>query len=731
MFDFRTGIARILPKNGEPRRELTWISRFLSVSAGVLAAAALLFFMMMHIFEQITYNAVADANRDFAISTNALIETCNTTIVNYGRQLYSSNAVKRLFGKEDLSSSDRDYIMRELNSTLNAADFTEAVYVLNGYTNTVYSTGPLFQRDLEELSAEPIRELLTERDSDRRFEPIYCHEDGDEERGERNYYAFMFYELYPDRTPKPNALLVTINSDWYQNFLLLANPSSDLIVLDQEGEILLSANEYLKTVYQNYYPQIEKDLEFGYLLNKKKGEICMFYQSPSTRHMYLRVASVRTMIPQIYRFRQMATRFIVGLGFLFLMIVAALTGYSLFPMMNMRKALKHIDTYLTGENESPDSAPPAAAPQLSLKEQLDNVVTKSQRTGAEQALYDMLSRKRDADASRLFGNLEGPYGVMLVLAQHRRDIYGAARLSHPELLVTKSDNLYACIGQFSGREQTEAFAAMLAEALGCRVFVSGCFSEFDELTAHFQNLKELWKLSLMLKPEAMIIKEEELKTKSMETAITTRDFTELTVRLKSGNLELSTAKWQEMLAQMSQYRYDALQYVLRRAEDTVCGVLKDIPSALPGKNEKLLPEELEQVKSIDEINDIFQKAFAVICEEYSKQKAERYSQLARQVKEIVRQQYHDPALNAQNIADRLQMNNTYLGRLFRSSYGHSINDYINTCRLEESKLLLTESDESIETIAHRVGFSNTKYYYVLFKKHTGQTPATYRSSQTS
>ncbi|HBM48154.1 MAG TPA: hypothetical protein DD387_10245 [Lachnoclostridium sp.] len=49
--------------------------------------------------------------------------------------------------------------------------------------------------------------------------------------------------------------------------------------------------------------------------------------------------------------------------------------------------------------------------------------------------------------------------------------------------------------------------------------------------------------------------------------------------------------------------------------------------------------------------------------------------------------------------------------------------------MEESKALLRNSQESIDSIARNVGFSNVKYYYVLFKKYTGQTPAAYRSGE--
>ena len=40
--------------------------------------------------------------------------------------------------------------------------------------------------------------------------------------------------------------------------------------------------------------------------------------------------------------------------------------------------------------------------------------------------------------------------------------------------------------------------------------------------------------------------------------------------------------------------------------------------------------------------------------------------------------------------------------------------------------LLKESDCSVSEIARQVGFSNIKYFFVLFKKFTGKTPAVYR-----
>lgn len=709
--------------------------QFRYILAGVLtlALAVSLLFSMTRFFEQITYDAISDSNRDFAVSVNAMTETLNSSMINFERQLFYSNTVSTLFRKDGFTDAEKSYIMKDLNSSLNAADFTEAIYVYNGYTDTVYSTGPFFARKLEDVNAIPIRNLLSDRSVDQRFHAVYCHEDGDEEHSDHNYYAFIFYELYPNRTPKPNALVVTIHDDWYQNFLLLANPSSDFIVLDFAGNPLLYADESLCASSQPYYEQIHEDTEnppSGYILGKNRNEICLYYESPDTGHIYLRITSIRELVPRFYRFRQITTRIIIGLSFLFGALLLALLFYSFLPMLRMKDAIRQIDSCLTGEPET-DSALKATANEetLPLKKQLENVVSKSERTSLEQILYDMLLEKRPADADRLFKTAVPPYGLMLIQAHHRSDIYRAALQEHPEILITKSDNIYACIASYAFPDAQNAFAKQLADTLECRVFVSTLFSDFQELTSHFGNLRELHRLALVLDATQTVVMETELEKKTAENSVSTKDFTELTARLKAGKLESSLAKWQEIRDRLYTYRYDSFQYILNRTEDTICRILKDLHSDLLTEEERLLPEHVEQISDFSEIDRTFEKAFAVICENYSEKKAQKYSNLAQKVKEIVEQEYHDPELNAQSIADRLQLNNAYLGRMFRSAYGHSINDCINTCRLEESKTLLRNSQESIDSIARNVGFSNVKYYYVLFKKYTGQTPAAHRSGE--
>ena len=112
----------------------------------------------------------------------------------------------------------------------------------------------------------------------------------------------------------------------------------------------------------------------------------------------------------------------------------------------------------------------------------------------------------------------------------------------------------------------------------------------------------------MLGPEERLIPEEALFSKALANTVTTRDFTDLIVRLKSGSLDLSRAKWQEIRSTIVNYRYDDFQYVLNRAEDTICSILNEFSSDLLKDSQKLLPESLEQIKDLDVIDQAFDRA---------------------------------------------------------------------------------------------------------------------------
>ena len=78
------------------------------------------------------------------------------------------------------------------------------------------------------------------------------------------------------------------------------------------------------------------------------------------------------------------------------------------------------------------------------------------------------------------------------------------------------------------------------------------------------------------------------------------------------------------------------------------------------------------------------------------------------------------------LAYEFNVNQAYLGQLFRKETGVQFNAYLNSLRLQRAKMLLRDTLYKIEEVTDLVGFSDTHYFHRIFKKEVGLTPSEYR-----
>lgn len=94
----------------------------------------------------------------------------------------------------------------------------------------------------------------------------------------------------------------------------------------------------------------------------------------------------------------------------------------------------------------------------------------------------------------------------------------------------------------------------------------------------------------------------------------------------------------------------------------------------------------------------------------------------------VKEQYDDVDLSLQYLAEEFGVNAAYLGRIFKKETGASFANYLNSYRVEAAMRLLKETNRKGSEIYKMVGFSNYNYFYIVFKKITGQNPMEIRGS---
>lgn len=79
------------------------------------------------------------------------------------------------------------------------------------------------------------------------------------------------------------------------------------------------------------------------------------------------------------------------------------------------------------------------------------------------------------------------------------------------------------------------------------------------------------------------------------------------------------------------------------------------------------------------------------------------------------------------IAKKVFLSPRYFQTVFKKHTGKSLTNFLHEVRIERACKLLTETDLSVNAIMQSVGYNDTKFFYHIFKRHTGLTPGNYRT----
>ena len=91
------------------------------------------------------------------------------------------------------------------------------------------------------------------------------------------------------------------------------------------------------------------------------------------------------------------------------------------------------------------------------------------------------------------------------------------------------------------------------------------------------------------------------------------------------------------------------------------------------------------------------------------------------------QKYFDRNVTIGGLATRVGMSPRNFIRRFKTATGRLPGAYIQCLRISEAKELLERDAASIQNVSAKVGYDDIAFFRSLFKRHTGMTPAEYRS----
>ncbi|RUS46047.1 response regulator [Cohnella sp. AR92] len=113
------------------------------------------------------------------------------------------------------------------------------------------------------------------------------------------------------------------------------------------------------------------------------------------------------------------------------------------------------------------------------------------------------------------------------------------------------------------------------------------------------------------------------------------------------------------------------------------------------------------------------------CEAHNRSRSDRPQSYAEQASAILLSQYADD-ISLQSVADQINVNSSYLSRVFKQETGENFVNCLTRIRIEKAQSLLKDKGIRIYEVASQVGYPNTPYFSKLFKKMTGLSPEEYR-----
>lgn len=201
-------------------------------------------------------------------------------------------------------------------------------------------------------------------------------------------------------------------------------------------------------------------------------------------------------------------------------------------------------------------------------------------------------------------------------------------------------------------------------------------------------------------------------------------------KVRAANVAESKTQLSELLSRIVYEEGNNIEILRARAIE-ICSLLSR--AAIDGgANEKkmlsfnyTLFSDLNKLKTIDDLSywlfkvlDYYIDNVVVITHGYN-------SEIIKKAMAYINNHYKEN-INIEQVASYVHLNHSYFSTLFKKETGQTFSEYLLKNRIEESKLLLANTDMGILNISLAVGLNSQSYFTKVFKKQTGITPNQYR-----
>lgn len=661
-----------------------------------VALILLSFLGLSKYFQSLMIQSLTQLNSDFVSQIDTISATSMDIIRNSAMQIYYSSSVRVLRTAQTLTNAQQIIGMRDLGNSVSSSSFINSVMVYNPKMDYVFTSDNEHPSAFSENFHDQYAVSLLKNAPDLGF--IVSPK---QKNKTNSYYSFIFYE---PGVPNGGSMILNVNSKWYEQQLLGISSDENCVLLDSNGNMISAGNYAPADSAVDIWSEISsQDSSYGFIPKSGKLRGWIYCKLETTNWYYLRYLDLNTAIPALAKMQNFAF-------LLFSLACAALVGGGIYTMINFYQPFKAVTKAFIDAGELDD--------QSGVAKQVDIL------------LENQLEQRSKKQLERIFGgedteNIRFPITLIMTDSTDSAALRELAAYSFEQLTADCDFGCCSLLFAPTDLERIPHFCTKVAQNLNCRCYYSHSCENIEELLQRRQDLNELWRLRALYFGQYVF--SESLLESHTFTGFQPKDTSALFSALHSGQLEEARAAWRNIFSDIKHSRFTDFRFAVKYITKTINSLYKELNTELS----PLYSIVIEELEDIQQLHLAMDSAFSAICGAENSRRMRRLDRIANQINLRISEGYADDILSAQHIADEMGMNSVYLGRLFRESTGMSISEAINRVRVEKAKQLLTETDDSVESIARQVGFNNVKYFFVVFKGIENTTPKRFRTQQLS
>ncbi len=136
-------------------------------------------------------------------------------------------------------------------------------------------------------------------------------------------------------------------------------------------------------------------------------------------------------------------------------------------------------------------------------------------------------------------------------------------------------------------------------------------------------------------------------------------------------------------------------------------------------------EEVLKSETITGVKNRFIHAMKCLGREIEEERKQRHRKEITLITEYLNKNY-DRKISLNDIARQVNLNESYLCRMFKKETGQSLMNFLNNIRMERAGEFLKKPDASIKDVAAAVGVIDPFYFSKIFNKYHGISPTDYK-----